>query len=511
LAQVRGGCADSLEVDSEGETTELLTHRETLVIFSGLLAGLFLAALDQSIVGTAMKTIVTDLGGAEHVTWTVAAYLIASTVSTPLYGKLSDQYGRRPVYQFVIAVFLVGSLVGGLAQNMLMLVIGRAIQGLGGGGLMSLAFTIVGDIVSPRERGRYVGYFGAVFGLSSVAGPLLGGVITDHLSWHWVFFVNLPVGAVAWVVVARNLHLRHTRHRHRLDILGACLLVAGISVLLFVLQWGGGPGWAWGGGRVLGTFGLGALLLVAFVVTELRADEPILPLHLFRGRTFVMANVATFAIGAGMFGSILYVPLFLQFVRGHSATGAGLLMLPLMVGLLVASILAGSAITRTGVFRPYPIAGTLVAAFGLGLLSTLRPATPMVWIAIFMLVFGAGIGLSMQTLVLAVQNDAPPGELGVVTGSATFFRSLGGACGSAVFGAVVNARTHYLPPVRLPGGQVVSGIPEPTSYTAAIGSAFALAVPLLLVAFLFTLLIRGSRLRTAVASEPAAEPLGVGV
>jgi EmrB/QacA subfamily drug resistance transporter len=484
-----------------------LTHRETMVILSGLMAGLFLAALDQSIVGTAMKTIVTDLGGAEHVTWTIAAYLIASTVSTPLYGKLSDQFGRRPVFQFVIAVFLIGSLVGGLAENMLTLVIGRAIQGLGGGGLTSLAFTIVADIVSPRERGRYVGYFGAVFGLSSVAGPLLGGLLTDHLSWHWVFFVNLPVGAVAWVIVARNLHLAHVRRRHRIDILGAVLLVAGTGLLLFVLQWGGRPGWQWLGGRVLGTVAVGVLLLVAFAVTEQRAAEPILPPRLFRSRTFSLANAATFAIGAGMFGAILYVPLYLQFVRGYSATAAGLQMLPLMVGLLSASILAGRAITHTGVYRPYPIAGTLVTAAGLGLFSTLRIDMPMVVIGTFMAVVGAGIGLCMQTLVLALQNDAAPGEMGVATGSATFFRSLGGAFGAAVFGALVNARTGYLPPVTLPGGQVVTGIPEPNSYTDAIASAFGLAVPVLLVAFLLTLLIRGTRLRSSVPEE-LAEPVG---
>ncbi len=491
----------------EGEP-RTLSHREIMVIFSGLMAGMFLAALDQSIVGTAMKTIVTDLGGADKVTWTVAAYLIASTVSTPLYGKLSDQYGRRPVFQFVIAVFLVGSLLGGISQNMTMLVAARAIQGLGAGGLMSLAFTIIGDIVSPRERGRYTGYFGAVFGLSSVAGPLLGGLITDHLSWHWVFLVNLPVGVVAWLIVARNLRLPHTPTRHRVDLLGAFLLVAGTSALLFVMQWGGRPGWPWGGGRIVGLAVAGVLLLVAFLFVEYRAAEPILPLRLFRNRTFNLVNGATFAIGAGMFGAILYLPLYLQFVRGFSATRAGLLMLPLMVGVLSASIASGQAITRTGVYRPYPIAGSLIAAAGLGLLGTLGQLTSIWLISGYMLLVGIGLGLAMQTLVLAAQNDADPAELGVATGSVTFFRSLGGAIGSALFGAAVNARTTYLPPIRLPDGRVVTGVPEPDSYTHAIATAFGLAVPVLLVAFVLTVFIRAKRLRggAPTAVEDAVEP-----
>jgi EmrB/QacA subfamily drug resistance transporter len=483
-----------------------LSHREIMVIFSGLMAGMFLAALDQSIVGTAMKTIVTDLGGADQVTWTVAAYLIASTVSTPLYGKLSDQFGRRPVFQFVIAVFLVGSLLGGLSQNMTMLVLARAIQGLGGGGLMSLAFTIIGDIVSPRERGRYTGYFGAVFGLSSVAGPLLGGLITDHLSWHWVFLVNLPVGVVAWFIVARNLRLPHIPTKHKVDFLGASLLVAGTSALLFVLQWGGRAGWPWTGGRVIALGAAGVLLLAAFIVVETRAAEPILPLHLFRNRTLNLSNAATFAIGAGMFGAILYVPLYLQFVRGYSATKAGLLMLPLMVGVLSASIMSGRAITRTGVYRPYPIVGSFITAVGLGLFSTLQQDTSLLLISAYMAVVGVGLGLTMQTLVLAVQNDAAPGELGVATGSVTFFRSLGGAFGSAMFGALVNAHTVYQPPIRLPDGQVVTGVPESSSYTDAIAIAFGVAAPVLLVAFVLTLFIRAKRLRGSAPGTVAAEP-----
>jgi len=480
-----------------------------MVIFSGLLAGMFLAALDQSIVGTAMKTIVTDLGGADKVMWTVAAYLITSTVSTPLYGKLSDQYGRRPVFQFVIAVFLLGSVLGGLSTNMTMLVVARAIQGLGGGGLLSLAFTIIGDLVSPRERGRYSGYFGAVFATSSVAGPLLGGLLTDHLSWHWVFFVNIPIGVVAWFIVARNLRLPHTPTKHRIDYLGAALLVSGVSTLLFTMEWGGKPGWAWGSGRVLGVAAAGVVLLVAFGWVEHRAAEPILPLRLFRNRTFTLANASTFAVGAGMFGAILYVPLYLQFVHGFSATAAGLLMVPLMAGIVSASVGSGRMISRTGRFRIYPIIGSMVTAVGLGLLSTLRPGTPILVLDVFMGIVGIGIGLTIQTLVLAVQNDADPGELGVATGSVTFFRSLGGAFGTALFGAIVNARTTYLPPVRMPDGQVVAGIPEPASYTEALATAFAVVTPFLLVSFVVTLFIKAQRLRAASPLPVDAEPAAV--
>jgi EmrB/QacA subfamily drug resistance transporter len=347
---------------SDTETTTrppTMNHREIIAVLSGLMLGMFLAALDQSIVGTALKTIVTDLGGAEHVSWVVAAYLITSTVSTPLYGKLSDLYGRKPVYQFAIGVFLLGSVVAGLSQNMAMLILARGIQGLGGGGLLSLAFTIIGDMVSPRERGKYQGYFGAVFGLSSVAGPLLGGLFTDTIGWHWIFFVNVPIGVLAWLVVGARLNLPFQRREHHIDYLGALTLVAGVSAALLVTQWGGQE-YPWGSTQILGLSAVAVALLTAFLLVERRSPEPILPLRLFRNRTFSLVNGAQFVIAMGMFGAIIYVPFYLQLVRGHSATEAGLLMIPVMVGILITSITSGQAISRIGRWKPFPVAGTAV-------------------------------------------------------------------------------------------------------------------------------------------------------
>ena len=363
---------------TDPDRTNPMTHREILAVLSGLMLGMFLAALDQSIVGTALKTIVTDLGGAEHVSWVVAAYLITSTVSTPLYGKLSDLYGRKPVYQVAIGIFVLGSILAGFSQSMVMLILARAVQGLGGGGLLSLAFTIIGDMVSPRERGKYQGYFGAVFGLSSVAGPLLGGLFTDTIGWHWIFFVNVPIGVLAWLVVGARLNLPFTRRDHHLDYLGALTLVAGVSALLLVTQWAGQE-YAWGSGQIIGLSALAVLLLVAFVLVERRSPEPILPLRLFRNRTFSLVNGAQFIIALGMFGAIIYVPFYLQLVRGYSATGAGLLMIPVVGGILVTSISSGQAISRYGRWKPFPVAGTAIFTVGLALTATLTTTTP-VWL-----------------------------------------------------------------------------------------------------------------------------------
>jgi len=487
-----------------------MSHREVLAVLSGLMLGMFLAALDQSVVGTALKTIVTDLGGADHVSWVVAAYLITSTASTPLYGKLSDLYGRKPVYQFVIAVFLLGSVLAGLSQNMWQLILFRAIQGLGGGGLLSLAITIVADIVSPRDRGRYQGYFGAVFGLSSVAGPLLGGFLTDTISWHWIFFVNVPIGVLAWFVVGAKLNIPHVRREHHIDYAGAVTLVAGVSAALLVTQWGGNE-YPWVSPRILGLAAVAVALLAGFVLVERRSPEPILPLRLFRQRTFTLVNLATFVIGAAMFGAVIYVPFYLQLVRHYSATAAGLLMLPLMVGIIAASVGSGRMISRTGRYKPFPVAGTAILTVGLLLMSRLTVTTPIGLLAGFLVVVGAGLGLTMQTLIIAVQNDSDPAELGVATSAVSFSRSLGGAVGTAVFGAIVTAGSTLVA-VRLPGGGVVPRL-DLNSYTAAVGHAFLVAAPLAALAFAVTVLLRDTRLRATSAltaradaqDEPAAE------
>ncbi len=422
------------EVPEEG-----LTGRALTTVFVALMLGMFLAALDQTIVSTALPTIVGELGGLDHLSWVVTAYLLAATVSTPLYGKLGDMLGRKPVFLAAIAIFLVGSMLSGLSQSMLQLIVFRAIQGLGAGGLIVGAQAILADIVPPRRRGRYMGLMGAVFAVSSVAGPLLGGFLVDNLSWRWVFYVNMPIGAVALAIVALRLHLHVPPTRHRIDYLGAGLLASGIAALILLTTWGGNQ-YAWGSPTIVGLGVAGVVLLVLFVWQESRAAEPIIPLSLFRSRTFDLASAMAFTIGMAMFGAIIYLPLFLQLVYEASPTGSGLRMIPLMAGLLAAAILSGRAITRFGRYKVFPIAGTAILVVGMYLLSRLTVDTEPWLASIYMLVVGIGLGLVMQVLVLIVQNDARPQEMGVVTSTATFFRSVGGSFGVALFGAVFSSR-----------------------------------------------------------------------
>ena len=424
------------EIPEEG-----LTGRALTTVFVALMLGMFLAALDQTIVSTALPTIVGELGGLDHLSWVVTAYLLAATVSTPLYGKLGDMLGRKPVFLAAIVIFLVGSMLSGLSQSMLQLIVFRAIQGLGAGGLIVGAQAILADIVPPRRRGRYMGLMGAVFAVSSVAGPLLGGFLVDNLSWRWVFYVNMPIGAVALAIVALRLHLHVPPTRHRIDYLGAGLLASGIAALILLTTWGGNQ-YAWGSPTIVGLGVAGVVLLVLFVWQESRAAEPIIPLSLFRSRTFDLASAMAFTIGMAMFGAIIYLPLFLQLVYEASPTGSGLRMIPLMAGLLAAAILSGRAITRFGRYKMFPIAGTAILVVGMYLLSRLTVDTEP-WVAsAYMLVVGIGLGLVMQVLVLIVQNDARPQEMGVVTSTATFFRSVGGSFGVALFGAVFSSQAR---------------------------------------------------------------------
>ncbi|TMM20073.1 MAG: MFS transporter [Actinobacteria bacterium] len=401
--------------------------------------GMFLAALDQTIVSTALPTIVGDLGGLNHLSWVVTSYLLASTVSTPLYGKLGDMLGRKPVFMAAILIFLAGSMLAGLSQTMGQLIGFRALQGIGAGGLMVGAQAIIADIVPPRERGRYTGLIGGVFAVASVAGPLLGGFLVDNLSWRWVFYVNLPVGALAILIVATRLHLKTPTVRHRIDVLGAALLSAGVTSLILLTTWGGTE-YAWGSATIVGLGIAGVALLGAFVWWETRAAEPILPLSLFRSRVFSVANAMGFTIGMAMFGAIIFIPLYLQLVYGASPTSSGLRLLPLMAGLLVAAILSGRAITKVGRYKIFPIAGTATLVVGMYLLSTLGVDTPSWVVSIYMLVVGVGIGLVMQVLVLVVQNDVRPSDIGVATSTATFSRSVGGSFGVAIFGTIFATR-----------------------------------------------------------------------
>jgi EmrB/QacA subfamily drug resistance transporter len=438
-----------------------LSHQQILLLMSGLMAGMLLAALDQTIVGTALPTIIGKLGGIEHYSWVVTAYLLASTASTPLYGKVSDLYGRRPVFLFAIVTFLVGSLLAGMSQNMVSLIAFRGIQGLGAGGLMTLAFTIISDAVPPRERGRYQGLFGAVFGLSSVAGPLAGGYFAEH-NWRWIFYINLPVGIVALLVSNHVLRLLpHEKRDHKIDWLGALFLVAGVSAILLALSWGGQKppnGYAWSSPTIIGLLVVGAVLSVLFLFVEARAAEPILPLRLFRRSTFSIANAAGFILGFGMFGSIIYVPLYLQIVKGATPTNSGLLMLPMMVGVIFTSIVSGQMISRLGRYKWFPVVGTVVMALGMGLFAGIGVKTPLWYSFIPMVVIGIGLGLAMQPLILAVQNALDVRDMGAGTSTATFFRSLGGSFGVATLGAIMSNRLtaelqprvaaaiHQLPP-----------------------------------------------------------------
>src|SRR4051794_11225128 len=407
------------------------THRQIVVILIALMSGMFLAALDQTIVSTAIRTIADDLDGLSIQAWATTAYLITSTIVTPLYGKLSDIYGRRPFFIFAISVFVVGSLLSGAAQSMYQLAAARAFQGIGAGGLFALALTIIGDIVPPRERAKYQGYFLAVFGTSSVLGPVLGGLfagantILGITGWRWVFLINVPIGIASLLLVVRTLHLPHTRRDHRIDYPGALALVVGLVPILIIAEQG--RDWGWTSTSAIVCYVIGLVGIVAFVLAE-RAygDEALLPLRLFRGRTFGVGSMLNFIVGMGMFGGLAALPLYLQIVKGKTPTEAGLLLLPLMVGIMSGSVASGQTIARTGRYRIFPILGLTLLVLGLGLMSRIGADTSLLVIDLYALIFGLGLGFNMQTLILAIQNAVPPQDMGVATGSATFFRQMGG-------------------------------------------------------------------------------------
>jgi EmrB/QacA subfamily drug resistance transporter len=425
-----------------GDPGAALSHRQILTILSGLMLGMFLAALDQTIVATSIRTIADDLHGLSLQAWATTAYLITATISTPLYGKLSDLYGRRPFFLTAISVFVIGSILCGFADSMYQLAAFRAVQGLGAGGLFSLALTIIGDVVPPRERAKYQGYFLAVFGTSSVLGPVVGGFLAGQSNllgitgWRWVFLVNVPVGIVALAVVARHLHLPHTRRDHQIDWPGALALIVGLTPLLILAEQG--RGWGWGSPRSLTLMLIGLVGIVGFVMSERRyGDDALLPLRLFRGRTFSIGSLLNFLIGMGMFGGLAALPLYLQIVKGATPTEAGLMLLPMTAGLMAGSIFSGQMIARTGRYKIFPVVGSMLLVLGLGLVSRVGVDTPLWQTMVIMTVFGLGLGLNMQPLVLAVQNAVPPRDMGVATSSATFFRQMGGTLGTAVFLAIL--------------------------------------------------------------------------
>ena len=421
------------------------------LIFAALLLVLFIASLDQTIVSTALPTIVGDLGGLQHLSWVVTAYLLASTVVGPLYGKLGDLYGRKRVLQVALVIFLVGSALCGAAQSMSELIAFRAVQGLGGGGLIVVSMAVVGDIVAPRDRGRYQGLFGGVFGISTVAGPLLGGFFVDNFSWRWIFYINLPLGALALVAISIAFTSTQTTERRPIDWLGTLVLAGGLSGVIVYTSLGGST-YSWTAPGMLAALVGGLALLAVFPFVESRAAEPILPLELFRNATFRTTSAIGFIIGFALFGSVTFIPLYLQIVKGESATRSGLLMTPMMLGVLATSTASGFLISRYGRYRVFPIAGTAIATVGLYLLSRLEVDTPTLVAAGYMLILGLGLGMVMQVLVLAAQNAVPYRLLGVATSGSTLFRQVGGSIGVSAFGAVFTNQLTKELARRLPPG-----------------------------------------------------------
>ncbi|WP_082479493.1 MDR family MFS transporter [Agreia sp. Leaf283] len=460
------GRAKSTSADrarAAAESGGVLSPRQIKFIIFGLMAGMFLAALDQSIVGTSMRTIGDDLKGQDQQAWVTTAYLVVSTIATPIYGKLSDIFGRRPLYIIAISIFILGSLLAGISTSMLELAGFRAIQGLGAGGLMSLALTVMGDILAPRERAKYQGYFLAVFGVSSVLGPLLGGLIsgTNEIffitGWRWIFLLNLPVAAIAMVLVVSFLHIPHTRRDTRIDWWGAAFIVMGIAPLLLVAE--NGRDWGWGSVGAFACYIIGAVGIVAFILVERRmGSNALIPLSLFRSSTFSMASVIGTLVGFGMFGGMLTLPLYLQIVNGATPTESGLLMIPMVVGLMIASIVSGQVIARTGKYKIFPIVGTFLMSAAFFYLTFATATSGVIFIMGGMLMLGLGLGQLMQTLTIASQNSVGPRDIGVATSAATFFRQIGGTLGTAVIFSVVFSRAPGAIKTAFGDPDVVAGI-----------------------------------------------------
>ncbi|HEY7143479.1 MAG TPA: MDR family MFS transporter [Streptosporangiaceae bacterium] len=502
-------------------------RREILIVLPGLLLTLILAMLDQLIVSTALPRIVGDLGGVTHLSWVVTAYVLASTITTPLYGKLGDLYGRKRLLMVAIIIFLAGSALSGLSHSMVQLITFRAIQGLGAGGLMVGAIATIGDLVSPRERGQYMGYMMAAMTLAMIAGPLIGGTITDSLSWRWIFYINMPVGGAALLYLAATLHLPRLRVPHKIDYLGAGVLAVAVTAIVLLTTWGGTQ-YAWGSAPIIGLGVVAIAGTVAFLVVEARAVEPVLPLHVFRNRNFTLAVAMSLLLGLALFGALTFLPIYQQTVQHLSAVGSGLMLIPMMLGSTVTSLIAGQLTTRTGRYKVLPIMGAAIMSVGMFLLTSVGVHTSLVSIGAYFVVMGVGMGFLMQTTSLIVQNSVAPTDMGVASSSRTFFQQIGGSVGVAMFGAIFARRLTQVLSARLPGahlnaagGQLnpvtVNQLPAAVrgdvfaAITHGVQGVFVWAAPSAVIVFLLALFIKEVPLRgRAPAAEQATEPELVG-
>lgn len=501
-------------------------RREVLIVLPGLLLAIMLAMLDQLIVSTALPRIVGTLGGVTHLSWVVTAYVLAATVTTPLYGKLGDMYGRKQLIVIAIVIFLAGSALSGLSHSMDELIAFRAVQGLGAGGLMVGAIATLGDLVSPRERGQYMGYMMAAMMIAMIAGPLVGGYITDNLSWRWIFYINMPVGGAALIYLAATLHIPRRKVQHKIDYLGAALLAVAATAIVLLSTWGGSQ-YAWSSPEIIGLGVLTVVATVLFCLAETRAAEPVLPLHVFRNLNFTLSSAMSFLVGLALFGALTFLPLYQQTVQHLSATGSGLMLIPLMLGSMVTTILAGQVTTRTGKYKIFPILGGLGMAAGMFLLTQLGVSTSRLTSALFFAVLGVGMGFLMNMTTIIVQNSVDPRDMGVASSSRTFFQQIGGSIGVSVFGAIFARRLTDEMTARAPGmhlnaagGQfdpaTVNRLPAPIRHDVffaishAVQGVFIWAAPSALIVFVLALFVKEVPLRGRAQPEdqPAAELVG---